>query len=130
MTDVTRDWIAKCEHLEEAATEGPWRRVTEPGTENHALHDARDADIATDYEGVWYDKGDAEFIADARTSLPAAVVALKAVLELHRPVDVEPSDTICGECSFQLPSGRYFGKVVGWPCPTARAIEDELKEES
>ena len=93
---------------------------------NHALHDARDADIATDYEGVWYDKGDAEFIADARTSLPAAVVALKAVLELHRPVDVEPSDTICGECSFQLPNGRYFGKVVEWPCPTARAMPPDF----
>lgn len=53
----------------------------------------------------------------------AAVAALKAVLELHRPVDVEPSDTICGECSFRLPNGRYFGKVVEWPCPTATIIE-------
>ena len=72
----------------------------------------------------------APFIADARTALPAALTALKVVLGLHRPVEVEPSDTICGECSFQLPNGRYFGKVVEWPCPTVAAIEAELRSES
>jgi len=42
--------------------------------------------------------------------------------DLHQPVEIEPSDTICGECSWQLPNGRYFGKVVEYPCPTLLAI--------
>ena len=78
-----RETLAEMRAIEQAATEGPWRRVTEPGTKNHALHDARDADIATDYEGVWYDKGDAEFIADARSFVPKAIAALDAVLALN-----------------------------------------------
>ena len=48
-----------------------------------------------------------------------------AVRELHYPVEIEPSDTICGECSYQLPNGRYLGKVVEYPCPTIRALGGE-----
>ena len=50
---------------------------------------------------------------------------LDAVRELHYPVEIEPSDTICGECSYQLPSGSYFGKVVEYPCPTISALGGE-----
>ena len=45
-----------------------------------------------------------------------------AVLYLHRPVEVEPSGTICGHCSWQMPNGRFFGKVTEWPCPTAALL--------
>lgn len=88
MTNFTNDWIAKRRELEQAATEGPWRRVTARGTTNHALHDACDVDIAIDYEGVWYEKGDAEFIADARTSLPLALDVLEKVAKLHSPIAI------------------------------------------
>ena len=44
------------------------------------------------------------------------------VRALHRPVDVEPSDTICGECSYRMPNGRYL-PVVEHPCPTIDALE-------
>ncbi len=54
-----------------------------------------------------------------RDALAAAVERAEA---LHCPVDIEPSDTICHECSFQLPNGRYFGKVVEHPCPTLQAL--------
>ena len=50
---------------------------------------------------------------------------LDAVRELHYPVEIEPSDTICGECSYQLPNGRYLGKVVEYPCPTISALGGE-----
>ncbi|MFF0816608.1 hypothetical protein ACFYVR_15875 [Rhodococcus sp. NPDC003318] len=49
--------------------------------------------------------------------------ALDRVRALHRPVEVEPSDTICGECSYRLSNGRYFGKVEDYPCPTIRALD-------
>src|SRR5699024_4569584 len=55
-----------------------------------------------------------------RDRLAATVDRVRA---LHRPVDIEPSETICGHCSYRLPNGRYFGKVAEWPCPTIAAIE-------
>lgn len=50
--------------------------------------------------------------------------AVHRVREVHVAVEIEPSDTICKECSFQLPTGRYFGKIVEYPCPTIQALED------
>lgn len=65
---------------------------------------------------------------EARNALAAATPHLRAaweqpIRELHRPIGIEPSDTICGECSFRLPNGDYFGKVVDWPCPTLDLLE-------
>ena len=51
--------------------------------------------------------------------------ALRGALELHRPIEVEPSDTICAACSNQLPTGRFL-PVVEWPCPTVTTIEEAL----
>ena len=65
-----------------------------------------------------------EAILDRRTLF----AAVDAALELHRPVEIEPSDTICGECSYRLPNGRYFGKVEYWPCATVRAITEAVGE--
>lgn len=44
---------------------------------------------------------------------------------LHYPVDIEPSDTICHECSHQLPSGDYGVKVVEYPCATLQVLDPE-----
>ena len=56
------------------------------------------------------------------TQLQSASAAIERVRALHASVEVEPSDTICRECSFQLPNGRFFGKVVEHPCPTLLAL--------
>src|SRR5699024_11307185 len=42
-----------------------------------------------------------------RDRLAATVDRVRA---LHRPVEIEPSETICGHCSSRLPNGRCFGK--------------------
>ena len=60
--------------------------------------------------------------AATRTTVPHLVDALEKVLILHKPVEVEPSETICGHCSWQLPNGRFFGKVTEWPCPTVALL--------
>ena len=65
---------------------------------------------------------------DSENALTAATPHLRAaweqpIRELHRPVEIEPSDTVCRECSFQLPNGHFFGKVVDWPCPTIALLE-------
>lgn len=55
----------------------------------------------------------------------ATARAEKAVRELHRPVDVEPSDTICAACSTLRGSGeslRYF-PTEEWPCATIQALD-------
>lgn len=64
----------------------------------------------------------------ARQVIKAATPHLRAaweqpIRELHKPIEVEPSDTICRECSFQLSNGHFFGKVVDWPCPTIALLE-------
>ena len=51
--------------------------------------------------------------------------AERAVRDLHRPVDVEPSDTICAACSTLRGSGeslRYF-PTEEWPCATIQALD-------
>ena len=56
----------------------------------------------------------------------AEVERLRAGIEaLHFPVEIEPSETICGHCSWQLPNGRFVGQVVEWPCPTTTLTEGE-----
>ena len=59
-----------------------------------------------------------------------ASVAIERVRALHQPVDIEPSETICGECSFRLPNGTYFGKVEEWPCPTLAALDGAPEPET
>ena len=59
---------------------------------------------------------------ELRRSLSAK---LDKVRTLHYPVEIEPSDTICHECSHQLPSGEYYLKVVEYPCSTLLAIGPE-----
>lgn len=54
----------------------------------------------------------------------------KAVRALHYPVEIEPSDTACAECSSRLPNSTYFEKVVEYPCPTIDALDEEPTESS
>ena len=54
--------------------------------------------------------------------------ALRGVLEVHRPIEVEPSDTLCAACSNQLPNGRFL-PVIEWPCPTVTTIKEVLGDE-
>lgn len=64
-----------------------------------------------------------QIAASKDEAVEAAVGALNRVRELHQPVDIEPSGTVCGVCSFRLPYGRYFGKIVDWPCATIQALD-------
>lgn len=53
--------------------------------------------------------------------------AVARVREVHRPVDVEPSETICHACSTLRGNGdslRYF-PYKEWPCDTIRALDGD-----
>ena len=126
MIDV-QTWLDQSKALADRATQGPW--------------EARSSEVTMNDRGEWkigkhnhpqvlrsvMRGDDAVFIADARTRLPLALDALQAVLTLHQPVEVEPSATICGECSNRLPNGRFM-PIAEHPCPTFLAIKDALGE--
>ena len=122
MTDP-REALARIRAQADAATEGPWELlgdgeyVSGPGIL-----------VAPDDGGVT--SADAEFIAAARTNVPRLVDALEKVLILHKPVEVEPSETICSGCSTlrgQGETARYF-PFTEYPCPTVTTITTALEE--
>lgn len=119
MTDQDLD---RLEALANAATKGPWTLI---GGGEYVT--GVGVVVAPDDGGVTPE--DAEFIAHARTDVPALIAEverLRAQIErvrgTHKPVEIEPSDTICGQCSNLLPNGRYL-PIVEYPCPTIKALE-------
>lgn len=124
------DWLDERDRIEQAATEGEWRAEKhidfsyEPGYSVY-LAPADGGVFGADGDIGWAcTKADAAYIADARTSLPKAAAALRAVLELHQPVNALNMRTnrvqpVCSERS----CGQENGDFMAWPCPTVRAIE-------
>lgn len=123
MTDP-REALARIRAQADAATEGPWELlgdgeyVSGPGIL-----------VAPDDGGVT--SADAEFIAAARTTVPALLDALEAMLEIHQDG---------GESQGYLDGGSYgdmphcctecgsLGEYgVLWPCPTVEAITTALE---
>ena len=122
MTDP-REALARIRAQADAATEGPWELlgdgeyVSGPGIL-----------VAPDDGGVT--SADTEFIAAARTTVPALLDALEKVLELHQPVTdgmgftehgyggISPACSSCGT------SDEY---AVPYPCPTVTAITTALE---
>lgn len=117
-----RETLARIRAQAAAATGGPWGvsmdRIEHPGKSVFA---------------VAYDVGcdeDAEFIAAARTTVPALVDALEAVLKVHRDGGESQGyldnghygviDHCCTEC------GSHGEYGTPWPCPTVKAITDAL----
>lgn len=125
------EWIRDRRALIDAATEGPWGPWTDQDGTPHMrgmLMLGNAAAIIPEgeswIEGVdinpiahTYTPEDRAFIADSRTSLPKALDALEAVLELH----------VEGMCS-----GGYGCEVCeeNFPCRTVAAITTALGVES
>ena len=126
-----------------AATEGPWEWEGEAKGEweigANSLVPSRRPDDPVLY-GYGYDASgievknpaDAEFIAHARTDVPALLDALEKVLRLHPRVVVlhaDPEfgrmedDAICGACIVNH-------EPADWPCPTVEAITTALEGET
>ena len=112
------DRLNEIEARANAATEGPWTpdeytEVDPDGFYELARVIAPDPDgddwcaIGVVHTGIL--RPDADFIAHARTDVPALVATLRAVLELH-----SKQGAFCRTCE------------AIHPCPTARAIEEAL----
>lgn len=110
--------LDQIDRLDQEATKGPWTatgdvyggKVYEPSGYPLPGCTSCGENEAT-YEGQ-----DAEFIALARTALPALSRAVRATLELHktRIHDEDPTSPFCNFCG------------PGTPCETTRAITDAL----
>ena len=121
------DWLDTTQRLDGAATEGPWAvkagevvaRVDESPWPPQIAYATATGDVSFQPE-------DAEFIAWSRTALPAAVAALRSVLDMHVKVvtdrHVAGPTAVCEPCS----EDRMFAV---WPCPTVAAITEALGEE-
>ena len=124
-----------------AATEGPWEWEGEAKAEweigANSLVPSRRPDDPVLY-GYGYDASgievkkpaDAEFIAHARTDVPALVAALYEVLDQHQrvvlptylPIGRMEDVSICGVCTVE-------GEPADWPCPTVAAIRHYLGDD-
>ena len=115
MTDP-REALARIRAQADAATEGPWELlgdgeyVSGPGIL-----------VAPDDGGVT--SADAEFIAAARTTVPALLDALEKVLEQHSPLADGPQDGDIG-CSGCYDSG--YDMHGPYPCELVEAITTAL----
>lgn len=132
-----RDWIATRREIEQSATDGPWMSEWDTSDEWWTIHgqpnptkgDERMVcpEVATlQHSEDW--TADVDFITDTRTSLPLALDALDAVLDVHQPVDAldvagRPGQQLTQVCTG---CGTDDGNWQRWPCPTVLAIEEAL----
>ena len=127
------DRLDQIEQRADNATEGPWRHISifEVGGFVEDPYGRDIFDWAQDDAGtICAPDPDAEFIAAARTTVPALLDALEKVLELHQPVTdgmgftedgyggISPACSSCGT------SDEY---AVPYPCPTVTAITTALE---
>ena len=62
--------------------------------------------------------------------LTAYLKALRAVVELHKPIkaeDLKNNSKISGICLACTPLSLNFYEAIRYPCPTIQTIEKELK---
>lgn len=124
MTDP-RETLNRIRKQANNATEGPWQTDTSA----HVLTvDNTPNFVALCADPDYSDAGvpDAEFIAAARTTVPALLDALEKVLELHHPIPGTTTDrhgvrdtTFCDHCLHPA-----------YPCPTVEAITIALEGET
>ncbi|MBB1512003.1 hypothetical protein H5399_05210 [Tessaracoccus sp. MC1627] len=123
------EWIAERRELLDAATEGPWVAEFSGETGDCVVpHDAQSTMEAVAITRLYHCAGDANLIADARTSLPAALDALEAVLAEHERGHFGP---ILGfRCRRCITGSAGYAVPSPWPCGTVTAIESALRGES
>lgn len=121
------DWIKERRTIHgKAQSEGAWWMNSDGDVMHHYEYGEEDDVVA---EPLFVD--DAAAIVDAHNTLPTVLTALEKVLELHQPVEVEPSDTICKACSNAIGAGdtlRYM-PTEEWPCPTVQKLQEAINDD-
>ena len=119
MTDP-REILARIRKQADNATKGPWV-CTLNGDESEVTY--ANAPITwDDHGGEVFTEGDAEFIAAARTTVPALLDLAEAVLERH--VKAQPITAAYGTRE----GGDYCAACADdWPCPDYTAATTALE---
>ncbi|MFB7894680.1 hypothetical protein ACFC1I_20925 [Microbacterium sp. NPDC056044] len=123
--------------LEAAATPGPWEII---GGGEFLMPLAISVGVGS--ADVSLRDADAEFIAHARTAVPALVAAVERVQALHEPLKLfllddngsidysKPFDALCRGCTdpdivnaWECDDGDPGDDYVQHPCPTIEALE-------
>ena len=101
-----------------AATEGPWEGIRYPDwfLGRVIVSGELSVCVAEDFP----DDADAEFIAHARTDVPALVSVARYALSQHSK---DEAHNECGHCA------DSYGED-GWPCSTVREIHRLLGEDA
>lgn len=127
-----RDALAAIRERAQAATEGPWwgggsnRRRDAVGLVGR-LSDRGTGNAIAVLAGVGMDRvADAEFIAHARTDVPALVGALEAVLAIHQPEWTGP-DVLHSSGYYRCSADHWTLDDQTPSCPTVAAIETALE---
>lgn len=121
--------LDQIDRLDQEASEAPWQQdrnehptgdvYVEAGSERmHRKMERIDPDIGCGYAV------DAEFIALARTALPAMSKALRAVLEIHQKTEHQRA--------YGFPRADKWEHYCtednqSWPCATVQAITDAME---
>lgn len=134
MSDRIMEWLDESQRLADQATDGTWVAekdwLPDPGDSRRTLY-AVAAWSKELVNGIAYvNKPDAEFIAEARTRLPQAVAALRAVMGLHQQAAYQRNVPRRFRRTHEdhLPYRSCDGCGEEWPCPTITAIADAFKE--
>ena len=116
--------LAKIREQADAATEGPWSWGALPTVDGDewAVFSPEDWALATNRDGR---VADAEFIAAARTTVPALVSALEKVLAMHTPKN-NGRVSMCCSCEQWIESSDDEA-CIEYPCPTVTAIITALE---
>ena len=127
------DWLDHADHLAGQATPGPWHATEPEDWHGDTGYEPQSAVVVSgspltwdDHSGEVFKPADAEWIAHARTALPAAVAALRAVTDLH-----QPRNRVTQSASGHLVDtpGPCTACDWGWPCPTTQAIQAAIGQE-
>lgn len=128
-----RATLARIRAQADAATDGPWEHDPPPGPGEDPMrpicvYPKEDGGTLAYVQPL---EADAEFIAAARTTVPALLDALEAVLEIHQDGGESQGyldDGSYGDmphCCTECGSLGEYG--VLWPCPTVEAITTALE---
>ena len=116
-----RETLNRIRKQADNATKGPWV-CTLNGDESEVTY--ANAPITwDDHGGEVFTEGDAEFIAAARTTVPALLDALEKVLEQHSPLADGPQDGDIGCSGCYDP---YYDVYEPYPCELVEAITTAL----
>ena len=120
-----RETLNRIRKQADNATKGPWV-CTLNGDESEVTY--ANAPITwDDHGGEVFTEGDAEFIAAARTTVPALLDLADAVFDLHRRSD---HTRLVGFPRADREEHYCMEDQKPWPCPTVAAITTTLEGET